>query len=318
MVFLALAIDIGAGIALYEARRWSASGEDGGALRCKLAALREEMIDTGHALWLLENEGAIFENQFWRDFYRSLLNGAKRGAIQKLTVILLGVALLSGGRLFAADRLNLVILVDLSQSVATKDYDSKAEFQKNVDGVTRLLASLPAGSRLAIFGVTSDSFGTPYPLLRAELSGDEGYFKERLATGRAELMRAWHERSATLKPQFPHTDLLGAMLVAAQYFEESPGKGRKLLVIFSDMRQSTRVLDFEHGLPQTQDALRQVATGGLMADLCGVEVRVLGVDASGVSIAYWQNLRGFWTAYFRDAGASLQSYSILREEPPIH
>lgn len=84
-----------------------------------------------------------------------------------------------------------------------------------------------------------------------------------------------------LKPQFPYTDLLGAMPVAAHYLGESPEKDRKLLVIFSNMRQSTRVLDLEHKVPQAQNALRQAAKQELMADLRGVEVHALGVDVSG-------------------------------------
>ena len=314
MAFLAFAIEIGAGIALYEARRWSASGEDGISLRRTLASLRDEMIEVGHVLWLLENEGAIFENQFWRDFYRSLLNGAKRGAIQKLTLIVLCLALFTQGRLFAAERLDMVILLDLSQSVAAKDHANTEEFKKNINSVAGVLATLPAGSRVAVFGITGDSFGTPYPLLRAQLDDDEGYFKERLAKGHAELVRSWQERSSRLTAQFPMTDLLGAMLVAAPVFDHPPADRKQVLMIFSDMRQSTRVLDLERPkLVHKTEALQQVAKGHLIPDLRGVKVYALGVDASGRSVNYWQTLRDFWIGYFALAGATVESYSILRQ-----
>lgn len=316
MAFLAFAIEIGAGIALYEARRWSASGEDGVSLRSALARLREEMIEHGHALWLLENEGAIFENQFWRDFYRSLLNGVKRGAIQKLSLIVLGLTLLASGRMFATERLDLVILVDLSQSVATKDHANTEEFKKNMDSVTGVLATLPAGSRVAVFGITGDSFGRPYPLIRAQLDNDEGYFKERLAKGHAELVRKWQECSSGLTPQFPQTDLLGAMLLAAQAFDHSEADRKEVLMIFSDMRQSTRVLDLERpAVVHKTEALQQIAKGHLIPDLHGVHVYVLGVDASGRSVNYWQTLRDFWIGYFELAGATVENYSILRQIP---
>jgi hypothetical protein len=274
------------------------------------------MIEHGHALWLLENEGAIFENQFWRDFYRSLLNGAKRGAMQKLTLILLCLALFTQGRLFAAERLDLVILVDLSQSVAAKDHANTEEFQKNVNSVTGVLATLPAGSRVAVFGITGDSFGTPYPLLRAQLDNDEGYFKERLAKGHAELVRKWQECSSGLTAQFPQTDLLGAILVAAQAFDHPPADRKEVLMIFSDMRQSTRVLDLERpAVVHKTEALQQVAKSHLIPDLHGVEVYALGVDASGRSVNYWQTLRDFWIGYFELAGATVENYSILRQIP---
>jgi hypothetical protein len=316
MALLALAMEVGAGIALYEARRWSGTGEDGNVLRQRLLALQNEMIELGHGLWLLENEGAIFENQFWRDFYRSLLNGVKRGAVQKLTVIILAFALFAHARAVTTDHLDVVVLVDLSVSIDTKDHDGKTEFQKNIDGVTRVLASLPAGSRVSIFGITNDSFGRPYPLLTAHLPDDEGYFKERLGRGRAEMIRAWRERAAQLHPQFTQTDLLGAMFIASQSFGQAPPAARKLLIVFSDMRQSTVGLDLEHIAVSNTDTLLNKATHAIgEPDLSGVEVYALGVDAAGITYARWRGIRNFWTQYFGKAGASVKAYSVLRELP---
>jgi hypothetical protein len=212
----------------------------------------------------------------------------------------------------------VVVLVDLSVSVAAKDQDNKAEFQKNIDGVTRVLASLPAGSRVSIFGITNDSFGRPYPLLTAHLPDDEGYFKERLARGRAEVIRAWRERAAQLQPQFTQTDLLGAMFIASQSLGQAPATAQKLLIIFSDMRQSTRILNVEQQTVVLADvALQQVVRTKLLPDLHGVDVYALGVDAAGESVSYWQSLCGFWTAYFGQASAHLRAYSILRRVPQL-
>ena len=87
--------------------------------------------------------------------------------------------------------------------MAVKGHDSKAEFEKNVKGVSSILAALPAGAKVTVIGITDDSFATPYIILSAELTGDEGYFKERLANGRVALMHAWQERSARLAPRMP-------------------------------------------------------------------------------------------------------------------
>ena len=175
-------------------------------------------------------------------------------------MIVLAFALFAQARAVTTDHLNVVVLVDLSVSIDTKDQDGKTEFQKNIDGVTRVLASLPAGSRVCIFGITNDSFGRPYPLLTAHLPDDEGYFKERLARGRAEVIRAWRERAAQLQPQFTQTDLLGAMFIASQSFEQAPPTARKLLIVFSDMRQSTAELDFERTAVSNTDTLINKAT----------------------------------------------------------
>jgi hypothetical protein len=317
MAFLAFAIEIGAGIALHEAGQLaSGDGEDGTALRRELAAVREQMIVHGHEVWALENAGAAFEHEFWRDFYRSLLNGVKRGALQKLLLITLSLGIFAHGQTHAANPVDVVLLVDLSQSVAVKGHDSKAEFEKNVQSVSSTVAALPAGSKVSVIGITDDSFATPYIILSAELAGDEGYFKERIAKGHAALVHAWQEHSAQLRPCYTQTDILGALLVASEVFHESPDGRHKVLIVLSDMKQATRVLNLERqSTVQTTAAMQQVANNRLLADLRGVNVYAEGVDGADESVVYWQSLHDFWAAYFARAGATVARYSVLRDVP---
>jgi hypothetical protein len=317
MAFLAFAIEIGAGIALHEAGQLaSADGEDGTSLRRELASLREQMIVHGHEVWALENAGTAFEHEFWRDFYRSLLNGVKRGALQKIVIVALSLGIFAHGEERAGNRLNVVVLLDLSKSEAVQGHDSRAEFAKNVQSVSNTMAALPAGSKVSVIGITDDSFATPYIILSAELAGDEGYFKERLANGRAALVRAWQTRSAGLAPSYAQTDILGALLVASEVFHESTDDRRKVIVVLSDMKQATHALNLERrSTVQTTTAMQQVTNGKLLADLHGVDVYAEGVDGAGESVRYWQSLHDFWTAYFARAGATLTGYSALRPVP---
>jgi hypothetical protein len=317
MAFLAFAIEIGAGIALHEASQLSSSSSENAiTLRRELAAVRERMIAHGHEVWALENAGAAFEFAFWRDFHRALLNGVKRGALQKLLLVTLSLGMLAHGEAQAEDRVNLVVLLDLSQSVAVKGQGSKAEFEKNVQSVANILAAVPAGSKVTVIGITGDSFATPYIILSAELSGDSGYFKERLAKGHAALTHTWKERSARLAPNCARTDILGALLVVPEVFHESPRDSHKVLVLISDMRQSTNALNLERqSIVQTSAAMRQVVNERLLADLQGIVVYAEGVDAAGVSVGYWQSLHDFWKAYFAQAGATIAQYSALRDLP---
>ena len=318
MAFLAFAIEIGAGIALHEAGQLlSATGEDAIALRRELAAVRERMIEHGHDVWALENAGAAFEHEFWRDFYRTLLNGVKRGALQKVLTFALSLGILAHGETPVGDRVDLVVLLDLSQSVAVKGgYDARTEFEKNVQGITSILEAAPAGAKVKVIGITDNSFATPYIILSGELTGDEGYFKERTTKGRTALVRAWRERSVRLAPHCPQTDILGALFLASEVFRESSGNRRKVLILFSDMKQTTGTLNLERqSAVQTSASLRQVATSKLFADLQGVDVYAEGVDAAGESVAYWQSLRDFWTAYFARNGAMIVDYSALRDVP---
>lgn len=316
MALLSLAMELLAGLALYEARRQGDdSGDDGGQLTIELGVVHDKMASLVNEIGKLQNEAAEFVGGFWRDYNRAMLKAVTRNALGKVAVLLLCMAL-SGARMAAAEsRVHVVVGVDLSRSVSIADHNQAAEFQKNLGAIGNLLTRLPAGSKSTVIGITDDSFAQPDILLSAEISGDEGYFKERLASARRKVAGAWTQRAARLAPAFPRTDILGGLLVAGELFKQTP-RARNILVIFSDMRQQTPALALEsRGAIPADRLLAKVEQERLLAVLQGVEVYILGVDSAGKSVAYWTELRDFWTAYFRRAGADVKTYSVLRDVP---
>jgi hypothetical protein len=320
MALLAVAMELGAGLALHKAWRTTEnSGEDWKELRKELRDVRGQMVTLATEMTLLQNEPAIFVARFWRNFYHAMLTHTVRNAMAKLLlgfVILILPGLHSDAA--AQEQLTIVAAIDLSQSVAGKGPDARSDFEKNVAGVTKLLAQVPVSSRVVVLGIADKSFGEPYILLSARVPDDAGYFSEKLQAAHHQLITLWKRRSVQLQPNFEHTDILGALLTADHIFSESPQSSRKLLVIFSDMRHSTTELDFESGgsVPSfTQLKNRSNTVPG--AALKGVEVYALGVDGSGKSIGYWQSLQVFWREYFENAGAALRSYSVLRDLPSL-
>jgi len=245
MALLALAMEIGAGLALYEARRLGASsGDDPGRVAAAQKAVEATMVAKLEELKRLENASAVFQNEFWRDFYRALSDGLTRRSLVRPSTFVLCVSLVVAPRADAADRLNLVIALDLTQSVAVKGTDQKQEFQKNVDAVARVLATSPAGADITVLGITDRSFSQPSILLSAELSDDPGYFGERLQAARSRLASVFRHQASSLAPIAPKTDILGALMTASELFQASPGC-KHVLVVFSDMRSDTPALDLE-------------------------------------------------------------------------
>jgi hypothetical protein len=317
LLLMAFAMELGAGLVLREAWRSTPdSSEDWNKLRKELAEVRRCMVEIACQVTMLRNEPGIFVARFWFDFYRAMLSNAVRSAITKLLVLILGLFLLAPERAHAEDHLSEVVAIDLTQSVATSGPDSKSEFQKNVDGVTLLLSEVPAGSRITVIGITDHSFAQPYILLSARVPGDSGYFGERLAAARSQLIRAWKLRSSHLAPQFQQTDILGALQLADQILSQEPDAGNKTIVIFSDMRQSTLDLNLEAPKIVPPFATVTKRCGGVPA-LQNVQGYVLGADGAGKSSAYWQSLQTFWKDYFHNAGAVLKAYSVLRELPQV-
>lgn len=163
-------MEVGAGLALREAWRWSPdNSEDWGVLRCELAGIRSQKSAIVRTVVDLRNEPGIFVAQFRRDIYTAMLSNPVRSAMVKLLAILLGVLVCGIGHAKAEDRLDLAVAIDLTQSVAVVGPDGKTEFQKNAKGVSRVLADVPAGERVTIIGITDHSFSQPYILMCAEV-----------------------------------------------------------------------------------------------------------------------------------------------------
>jgi hypothetical protein len=317
MALAALGFEIAAGIAVHEFRKAQQQIDDDlvPVIRRNLEAAEMQMLVVIHRIAELESQPAAYRAMFWRDFYRGLLNAATSGGSVRNLVVLAVLMFASLQNLRAADNLDIVIPLDMSNSEIVRGHAGQSEFDQSVRAVSEVLATLPAGSRANLIGVTDDSLMTPYTLFSARLSDDPGPFSSRLIAARRGVSAAWTKRAQTLSPQFIRSDLLGAFVYAGQVFMGSPGASRKL-VIFSDMRHQAHGLDLE--TPKTINvagALEFVRKRDLFAGLSGVDVYVFGAGAHGgdKDAAYWTELREFWTEYFRRSGATLRWFSPGRE-----
>jgi hypothetical protein len=313
LLLMAFATETGGGLVLHAAWRSMPNGsEDWAALRHKLVEVRGRLAAIAGEVTMLRNAPEAFAARYWRDFYRALLLGATRSAMTKLLLVFLAALTLAAPRVHAQDHLNLVIAIDLTRSVAAVGPDGKSDFQKNVEGVTRVLAQVPAGARLTVIGITDRSFAEPYILMRAQIPDDSGYFGERLGAARSRILSAWNQKSARLSPRFAQTDIFGALELASQLFDEDQSANRKELVIFSDMRESVPGMDFERlKLMPAYQAIED--RFGETISLRNVHVYVAGVDGAGKSVPYWKSLNRFWGECFRNTGATLESFAVLPE-----
>jgi len=310
-VLLSFAMELGAGLALREA--WIKAPhntEDWQRLQRELAAVRRQMIAAAGQITRFEDEPAIFVARLWKDFYKTMLTHTVQSAMRKLLVLTIAAALVPHARAATPQRLDLVVALDLTKSVDVKGPDGTTEFQKNVDGVSGVLAQIPAGTQLTVIGITDRSFAQPYILLSASIPNDPGYFGERLSAAHAELVSTWKQRSAKLDPRFKETDILGALELASQIFDAKAATGNRTLIIFSDMRNHTRGLDLETQTGLTVASKRRVAGGQVF--LARVQIYAFGVNGVGSAMNTWQKTRRFWKSYFSLSGGTLSYYSGLR------
>ncbi len=320
MILFAFAIDIGAGIAVHRALALGeVTDEDPDVLMQQLGDVRQQIGVVRAEIVALANGPNAFVQRFWRDFYRAMLTQTVQKAIAKGLGVLIVSSILWSARAAAQDHPNIVTALDLSISEGVKGADGKSPFARNVDGVARLLASVPSGARVTVIGITADSIRDPTPLLRAELAADDGYFGERLAAARAELVRAWRARAARLTPSARGTDIIGALQLAQELFQSPPGQGsRNVLLVYSDMRNATPMLNLEAAHLDSPDTMLTTLTRrAAIADLMGVTVYVVGANGGGKDLRDWQTIKDFWMAYFRKAGAQCAGYSTLITLPAL-
>jgi len=312
MILLSIAMELGAGFALHEVWRLTSEvKEDWTKIRKRLSEIRARLVGIALQAKTLQLAPQVYSARFWSNFYRAMLTQTARSAITKFLVAVLAVLFVIHEVAAAQNQTVWVIAVDLTQSVAVRGPDGKSEFQKNIEAVTKLLAEVPADSRVTIIGITDHSFTQPDILLSAAIPPDAGYFGERLTTARKELVRTWKARSAKVAPICRQTDIIGALLLAEQVFSQQNHANRQLLTIFSDMRNSTPDLNLEQ--QGAAPKLSILSHKSQIADLRAVQVFVVGADGAGEPIARWLRLREFWRQYFLETGACPRDYSPLRD-----
>jgi hypothetical protein len=315
MVLLALGMEVGAGIASHEAERLNAAIETESkmlsdkldAARNRVSILAEDIIDR-------QNQGRIFEAEFWRDFHSCVVkHGLAKIAGRAILPCLLAIVLYPTSSR-AQVPLHVVVALDLTKSTDQRNSDGTTQFDKNVKAVGQLLERLPAATEVTVFGITSNTFMQPYLILSARLDSDAGYFGEKLSNERRQLLIAWNKQCEGLKPRFRDTDILGAFRLAADFFARQGNANRKAFVIYSDMWQSTPELDLEHRRMRSP-SLVDGDSSHTSPDLHDVEVYVLGATASSRTAADWTRLREYWMEYLKSSAANLRSYSVLVSPP---
>ena len=59
-------------------------------------------------------------------------------------------------------------------------------------------------------------------------------------------------------------------------------------------------------------SLSELKNSGMMPDMRGISVYVMGVTTQGLTPKVWEGMRRFYARYFSMAGARLVSYEITR------
>ena len=206
---------------------------------------------------------------------------------------------------------NIVVLLDKTASVK----DQKGVFSS---AVKKIIGSLGPGDRFRLAEITGSSAADFDFVLKSRIPKNPSY--NVLETNEAEYRDTVNKLDKKRKlirqklleqtkselakrPSAMQTDLFGAIYTASLYLSDK--KGKKILVVLSDMIEENdhwRFNKVKWTPTLEQKILSREEKLGLVPNMHGIEVYVIG--ARGNSLEVMQNIRHFWEAYFKKAGAT--------------
>ena len=222
----------------------------------------------------------------------------------------------------------VVVFIDFSGSISG---DDRTSYKREIE--SEILPSLSAGDRLLIAQINDKTLTEFRPFVDATLPAKPDFngwlnnvlkFNRQAKEIEAEVARLKEKIGADVAHVFtkrygsPQTDIFSSLLIAQKLFYDEPR--RKVIVLMSDMIEDSPPYDFERvsWSPATiTKTLADLDAKGFIPKLPGVCVYVSGASAKSAELA--ENIGRFWQAYFRRAGADMDSsrYAhVLLHWPP--
>jgi hypothetical protein len=197
----------------------------------------------------------------------------------------------------------VVVIKDLTSSTPGEQDSLNNAF------ISTLLSQSSAGDEVYVTGITDASFSKPLVILHGTLPDDRHPLKPKLLAAQQSIISEWKSKSRSAARPYKASDIIGAVYHASLLLRGKSSE--KWLVILSDMRNSTKELDIEN-MPEIdgEKSLNQLGAKGLIPNLTGVHVAVLGVHTTGKTISpiYYQSLENFWRGFFESAHAEVVAY----------
>lgn len=230
-----------------------------------------------------------------------------------LRLAIFGLVFMISGCTRRIDRpTHLICIVDLTGSVET---EAQAASFEAIHGT---IQNLKRGDSLTIIPITGDAeIEGPARILRFRLSekrqvydADMRRLAKQVETRLQELLAA-----ATTNP-YPHSDILGALKLAAEEFANAPENGHKVLVCLSDFIQDDAQYNFKRDRRLADErAAREFAATLADATLKRFQTvhiylgTVRSVDLRNLPKARREALRAFWTEFLTGQGATSVKYA---------
>lgn len=317
MIFLFIGFEWLTGVFFYLAAK--TLGRFGPIVR--LAKRRDKMI--AERTVLVQGNGFL-ESSDSQSIKCHLLNGIElertNGSLPLMVavlVIILGVCI--GAILLAEDAFGGVLRSSKKQcTYYLVGYDvtgsTQHDQQENQRAIIKIISSLQPCDEFQLMNITQDTFSAPEYMIHHRMPSKAGYFEEEIRRHRLRLIREFRSKAEKICKKRPATSLIEGLYMFSHLLHERQGM-RKRLIVLSDMLQFSKEITPARIASRGDRVLEQLRADGLVPDMSGIEIYVMGASTAGIDARTWTGVKRFWVRYFKEAGAYLKSYSIQRHWP---
>ena len=196
-----------------------------------------------------------------------------------------------------------VVLIDRSGSIAPTDRDLYARSLDNIG------MGIGPGGRVLVAEIGDADRSRFRTLLDVEAEDSSVTLESEanLRQARAELADALPtllpERAV---PTARNTRILDAIAAVSEVFQPGSGKTGRLLILSDGIEEGpvVNLARLPAGPEAISGALEEAREEGLLPDLSGVELHIIGAGGDGTPMGV-QGVRAFWEAYAEATGATL-------------
>ena len=201
-------------------------------------------------------------------------------------------------------------VIDVTKSSEADLGDGRTAVEANADSIAAFLGSVNELTAIRVLAASDESYERPYFYIKT-VSPERGAFGKSIINFRRDLLTTWTAIRHELLTDFETSDLIGAVLQCAHFFEQQQ-VDTKFLLLASDMRQSgaLRGIDMETvERIDVESVMAVIRRNQLLASLPEVRVACVNAYTIGRSPAHWSSLKNMWQTYFQESGAVLITFT---------
>ncbi|RLI68592.1 hypothetical protein DRO91_08830 [Candidatus Heimdallarchaeota archaeon] len=195
-------------------------------------------------------------------------------------------------------------------TTGSTDYDRL----QNERAVIKIISTLKPCDEIRVVNITEATFSNPEYLLDEQMPLRAGVFDREIRRKQARIASKFRQGISKVPKERPATSLIEGMTLLGYLIQERAGK-KKVLIIISDMKQFKNNINPQTLAENGDRILQKLKSEGLIPDLSGVDVYVMGASTAGLDARTWLGIKRFWTNYFKAANANLKCYTIQRQWP---